>query len=214
MRRFLVTGAAALTLALPLAALGPGAAEACARSSVAGATAAVRPGQRIDQSLADAAIRAEVNFHRCRAGLSPLKEAAGLRRVASRHALWMAKARSLSHKSSTPGQSTTLARIKSSGLKIRAGSENIGHLGSYQFGGGAFRITNASTCGFANSGGAPIPPHSYATLARSIVQLWMDSPAHRRNILDRKVTRVGSGVGFDPRAPHCGNFYVAQDFAG
>ena len=169
---------------------------------------------RTRPSTADAAIRAEVNYHRCRAGLAPLKQADGLRRVASRHALWMAKSRSLSHKSSTPGQSTTLARIKSSGLKIRAGSENIGYLGRFQFGNGAFRITDASGCGFAAANGAAIPPHSYASLARSIVQLWMDSPAHRRNILDRKVTRVGSGVGYDPRAPHCGNFYVAQDFAG
>lgn len=191
-----------------------GAADACSRASVRGTDAAIRPEARIDQALVDAAILAELNYHRCKAGLPALAQAQGLRKVAGQHAKWMAKARALSHKSQTPGQATTLARIKASGVRFRAGSENIGQIARFQIDGRSFRIADAAACGFRGGDGKVIPPHSYATLARTIVAYWMASADHRRNILDRKVTRVGSGVGFDGKAPYCGNFYVSQNFAG
>lgn len=191
-----------------------GSAAACTRASVAGAQASIHAEGRIDQGLVDAAIRAEINYQRCRAGLPPVAEAGGLRKVAGQHAKWMARARSLSHNSKTPGQTTATARLKASGLRFRAGSENIGQIARFQIDGRSFRIADAGTCGFLGSNGQAIPPHSYASLARTIVGLWMESSAHRRNILDRKVSRVGSGVGFDGKAPYCGNYYVSQSFAG
>lgn len=207
----LMTLVAAGTVAL---ALPSGAAAACSRASVDGADVAIRPESRIDQALADAAIRAELNYQRCRAGLPALTEASGLRKVAGQHAKWMARARTLSHKSGTPGQATTLARIKASGVKFRAGSENIGQIARFQIDGRSFRIAASASCRFLGGSGGAIPPHSYSSLARTIVAYWMASSAHRRNILDRRVTRVGSGVGFDPSGPYCGNYYVSQNFAG
>ncbi|WP_347311182.1 CAP domain-containing protein [Defluviimonas sp. SAOS-178_SWC] len=191
-----------------------GAAEACSRATVPGAQAPIRAEGRIDQGLIDKAIRAEVNYHRCRAGLAPLGEAGGLRKVAGQHAKWMARSRHLTHRSKTPGQATPVARLKASGLRFRAGSENIGQVARFQIDGRSFRIANASACGFLGGNGQSIPPHSYASLARTIVTLWMESSAHRRNILDRKVSRLGSGIGFDAKAPYCGNYYVSQTFAG
>ena len=191
-----------------------GSAAACSRANVAGAQAPIRAEGQIDQGLVDAAIRAEINYQRCRAGLPALAEANGLRKVAGKHAKWMARARSLSHHSKTPGQATATARLKASGLRFRAGSENIGQIARFQIDGRSFRIADAKTCGFLGGNGQAIPPHSYASLARTIVALWMESSAHRRNILDRKVSRVGSGVGFDGKAPYCGNYYVSQSFAG
>lgn len=202
-----LAGAVALAL-LPTAAAG------CSRASVNGADAAIRPESRIDQALADAAIRAEVNYQRCRAGLPALTEAEGLRNVAARHAIWMARTRTLSHKSSTPGQSTTLARINASGLRFRAASENIGRIARFQIDGRSFRIAESARCSFLGSSGRAIPPHTYSSLARTIVTRWMASHAHRRNVLDRKVTRVGSGIGFDPAGPYCGSYYVSLSFAG
>lgn len=198
-------------VSLPLLA---GAAEACSRAGVRGADAVIRPEARIDQGLVDEAIRAELNYRRCKAGLPPLAEASGLRKVAGQHAKWMAGARKLSHRSGTPGQGTALARIKAAGVKFRAGSENIGQVARFQIDGKHFRIASASSCGFVGGNGRTIPPHSYTSLAQTIVAYWMASADHRRNILDRKVSRVGSGVGFDARAPYCGNYYVSQNFAG
>lgn len=191
-----------------------GSAAACSRAGVPGAQAAIHAEGRIDQGLVDAAIRAEINYHRCRAGLPALAEAKGLRKVAGQHAKWMARARSLSHHSKTPGQTTATARLKASGLRFRAGSENIGQIARFQIDGRSFRIADSTACGFLGGNGQAIPPHSYASLARTIVSLWMESSAHRRNILDRKVSRLGSGLGFDARAPYCGNYYVSQSFSG
>lgn len=191
-----------------------GTADACSRASVRGADTAIRPETRIDEALADAAIRSELNYQRCKAGLPPLSEASGLRKVAGQHAKWMARAQQLSHRSATPGQGTTLARIKASGVRFHAGSENIGQIARFQIDGKHFRIADPGACGFLGGNGQAIPPHSYASLARTVVAYWMASAGHRRNILDRKVSRVGSGVGFDARAPYCGNYYVSQNFAG
>ncbi|MFN6951498.1 MAG: CAP domain-containing protein [Albidovulum sp.] len=195
-------------------ALLPTAAAACPRASVNGADAAIRPESRLDQALADAAIRAEVNYQRCRAGLPALTEAEGRRIVAARHAIWMARTRTLSHTSAMPGQSTTLARIKASGLTFRAASENIGRIARFQIDDRSFRIAASARCSFLDGSGRAIPPHTYSSLARTIVARWMASQAHRRNVLDRRVTRVGSGIGFDSAGPYCGSYYVSLGFAG
>ncbi len=203
-----------LTAALIGSVLFAASAQACSRNLPAGANAAIAPGGRIDQPLIDASVRAEVNYHRCKAGLSKLSAAKGLRKVAGTHAQWMARAQNLSHKSRVSGQATTVARIRASGLRFRAGSENIGLVSHYQIDGKPFKFTDRANCGFASRDGKAIPPHSYASLARTIVNLWMASAVHRRNILDQKVSYVGSGLGFDPKAGYCGRFYVSQNFAG
>jgi uncharacterized protein YkwD len=203
-------GVLAGMLLMPMA----GVAGACSLAAVPGAQAPIRAEARIDQGLVDAAIRAEINYYRCRAGLQSVAAAGGLRKVAGQHAKWMARSRSLSHRSKTPGQATPVARLKASGLRFHAGSENIGQIARFQIDGRSFRIADGTSCGFLSGNGRTIPPHSYASLAHTIVSLWMESAAHRRNILDRKVSRLGSGVGFDAKAPYCGNYYVSQSFAG
>lgn len=198
--------AAALTL--------PSVGWACSRVGVSGGDAVISPERRIDQAKVDAAIRAEVNYHRCKAGLRPLAGAASLARVAQTHAKWMAKAQAVTHNSTVGGQSTVKARIVSTGIRLRAGSENIGMVHRYQIDGSSFRITDSSACAFATHSGQPIPPHSYNSLARTMVGLWMRSSGHRRNILDPKVAMVATAAGFAPGAPYCGQFYLSQDFAG
>ena len=69
-------------------------AEACTRNVSAKAAQTVVPASRINQSLLDNAIRAEVNFHRCRAGLRKLTDAGGgLGTQVKKHSTWMAKTR-------------------------------------------------------------------------------------------------------------------------
>ena len=203
--RALVVGAA---FALPQAAV------ACTLARVSGADAVVPASGRINESLIDAAIRAEVNVQRCKAGLGELSAAAGLAEAASTHAKWMARARTMSHDSQVPGQSSVLARLQSTGIDFRAGSENIGKIARYGIDGIQFRIRDAANCAFSTQAGTPIGAHTYQSLARHIVNLWVNSPKHRTNMLDPKVRMVGSGAGYDPSAPYCGAFYVSQNYAG
>jgi len=202
----------AMTLVLALGL--PAAAQACSLARVNGADQQVPAQGRINQALIDAAIRAEVNLQRCKAGLSELGGDSGLADAAATHAKWMARANSLSHQSSVPGQSTVLARLRSAGVNFRVGSENIGQVARYTIDGTRFQVRDIATCAFATQAGAPIGAHSYQSLAHQIVTLWVNSPKHRRNMLDPKVRMVGSGAGYNPNAPYCGAFYLSQDYAG
>lgn len=200
--------------ALLLCAL-PTVSEACTRTVSKQAAQTVVPTGRINQNLLDDAIRVEVNYHRCRAGLSQLADAGnGLASQAKKHSQWMARAQKLSHKSNLRGASTLRHRIKASGVKYRTGSENIGMVHRYRIDNRRFKILDSGSCKFATYEGQSLPAHSYASLARHIVGLWMDSPGHRKNILDRKVTRVSTAVAFDPKAQYCGRFFLTQNFIG
>ena len=189
-------------------------AAACDRPTVAGGYSIIEPNGKFNQRLFDEAIRSEVNFYRCKSGLKPLAAAPRLARVAETHARWMAKSSTVSHNSTVRGQSTVKSRIIASGIPIRAGSENIGMVHRFQIDGSSFRIRNSAACDFATNAGQAIPAHSYNSLARQMVGLWMGSSGHRRNILDPKVSMVATGAGFQPNAPYCGQFFVSQDFAG
>ncbi len=189
-------------------------ASACTRGAVSGANAAIDPA-RLNQPLLDAAIAVEVNYQRCRKGLSPLADAPALRNAALGHAKWMARNSTLSHKSTRPGRATVKARILASGLKIRRGSENIARVALYQVEGSTgYRIVNASACQFASPAGKRIGRHSYASLARYTVTLWMNSPSHRVNILGRKYNMAATAVAHDPRGRACGSLFITQNFAG
>jgi uncharacterized protein YkwD len=189
--------------------------EACSRSIPAKAERTLVPSERIDQDLLDAAVRAEVNFHRCRAGLPALSEAGnGLARMAKTHSTWMASTGTLSHRNTIPGKASLSQRVKASGEKFRTGAENIGMVHRYQIDNLRFRIIDSKSCEFATYDGQRLPPHSYASLARHAVNLWMNSPGHRKNILNRQVNRISTAVAFDPKAPYCGQFWLTQNFIG
>jgi len=203
-----LTGAA-LLFALPTTA------EACTRSVSKTAAQTIVPASRIDQNLLSDAVRAEVNYHRCRAGLSAVRNAGTpLAKEARNHSRWMAKSQQLTHRSTVPGRASLKQRIKASGLSFRTGSENIGMVHRYRIDNRRFRILSSSQCKFATHQGQPLPAHSYASLARHIVDLWMNSPGHRRNILDRQAKKVSTAVAFDPNARYCGRFWLTQNFIG
>jgi len=190
-------------------------AAACAREVPARAAQIVVPTARIDQNLFDAAVRAEVNFHRCRAGIRAVGDAgSGVAGVARGHSRWMASRQVLSHRSTVPGKASLSQRIKSTGVSFRTGSENIGMVHRYRIDNRRFRILDSASCKFSTYEGQPLPAHSYASLARHVVQLWMDSPGHRKNILDRNARKTAVAVAFDPKAQYCGRYWVTQNFIG
>ncbi|MGI9393881.1 MAG: CAP domain-containing protein [Boseongicola sp.] len=190
-------------------------AEACSRNVSSKAAKTVVPSSRVNQTLLDQAIRTEVNFHRCRAGLRSLADAGnGLANQAKKHSSWMARAQQLTHRSTVAGSATFKQRLKRSGVKFRTGAENIGMVHRYRIDNQRFKIVNSSACQFTTYDGKPLPAHSYASLARHVVNLWMNSPGHRKNILNSKVTKMSSGVAFDPKAQYCGRFWLTQNFVG
>jgi len=51
-------------------------------------------------------------------------------------------------------------------------------------------------------------------LANHIVNMWMASPGHRKNILARKSKLTGASLAFDGKSPNCGRYFITQNFAG
>lgn len=187
-------------------------AEACTVRHPPGVERSV-PAGSFNSTLLDAAIRAEVNYVRCQAGRRPLRDTGrSLVRIAEAHSRWMIQAQNLSHRSNVRGRARLIDRARAAGLRPRRITENIGYVNFYQLDGRRFNVVDASSCHFATSSGQRIPKHSYATLARSIVTSLMNSPSHRRNILDPQVGRVSTGAFYDARAPHCGRVWFTQNF--
>ena len=188
-------------------------AAACRAPVFPAGSARTIPADRPDQGLFSAAVLAAVNAERCKAGRGELAGEGGLTGVAAAHAGWMARAQKLSHRSTTPGQTSLKAWLKASGATFRTGAENIAAYDRYAYGTQVFVVKDAARCRFTQNGRA-VPAHSYESLARAVVAGWMASSGHRKNILDRRMKLVGSGLALDRKAPNCGRFYIAQDFAG
>lgn len=185
----------------------------CAVQRVSGADKAISY-KRLNQSLLDAAILAEVNYYRCKNGRSKLTPARGLRRQASKHSMWMARSGKLSHKATSGSSRTLTSRLKSSGRKFKTGAENIGVMRLYNIDGRSFLIRSSGKCVFTTPSGKPIGRHSYRSLAKLAVREWMESPGHRKNILRRNLRHTGAGAGIRPNSRHCGAVFLTQIFIG
>ncbi|WP_424941112.1 CAP domain-containing protein [Aliiroseovarius sp. S253] len=203
-----------LLTACLVAFLSPAEAQAkCGVQRVAGAEKTISY-KKLNQSLLDAAILAEVNFYRCKHGLSKLTPASGLRKQASKHSLWMARSGKLSHKATSGSSRTLSSRLKSSGQKFKTGAENIGVMRLYNIDGRRFLIRSSGKCVFTTPAGKPIGRHSYRSLAQLAVREWMESPGHRKNILRRNLRHTGAGGGIRPNSRHCGAVFLTQIFLG
>ena len=161
----------------------------------------------------DRAIRAEANYQRCLKNRGPLQPLSLLRDPAQTHSYWMARAETLSHSSSIAGRRTLQERISSTGLPVRSAAENLAQVPLYDLT-PRFRVVDAASCRFASPSGRYLGRHSYESFARKVVDLWMKSPGHRRNLLSRSTSYMAAAAVLDPQARHCGDIYVTQIFAG
>ncbi|MGM9402563.1 CAP domain-containing protein [Aliiroseovarius sp. KMU-71] len=194
--------------------LSPATAQAkCSVQRVAGEEKSISYKQ-LNQAILDAAILAQVNFHRCKHGLPKLTAASGLRKQASKHSKWMAKSGKLSHQASSGTTRSLKGRLKSSGLKYKTGAENIGVMRLYNIDNRQFLIRSSGKCVFTTPSGQPIGRHSYRSLATLAVREWMESPGHRRNILRRNLRHTGAGAEVRPNSQYCGAVFLTQIFSG
>lgn len=190
------------------------AAQGCSRPVSSIAASLELPAGPVDQNLFSDAVLAEVNYHRCIGGQQPIDAHMGLNNVAENHASWMATVGQLSHASTIEGEATVAARVKMAVISPAVGSENIGFVHRYRVDEGETFFAGTDPCTFTTRDGIRIRSHSYQSMAERIVDLWMASPDHRKNVLDHRFSMTGSAASYDGNAPHCGVFYLAQSFAG
>lgn len=135
---------------------------------------------RIDLRALEDEIFATVNRERARVGSAPLTPVAAMNRTARRYALELAERREVEHASTTPGRRTFRDRIEAEGTRAKLAGENLAMLTA-----------------------------SPELLARQVVDAWLRSPGHSKNLLDSVFTRSGLGAWLGPD----GVWYVVQVFA-
>ncbi len=167
----------------------------------------------IDQKLFDEAVLLYSNAARRGHGLAPLSRDPKLSRVASDQARNMARLRMHSHALPIKGQSGFKERLDRQSLRYRNAGENIAMNKVYRLVGRPISM-KMSGCAFTyGDTNEPVPIHTYATLARDVVEKWLSSPKHRASLLSPSFRRLGSGAGVDPAGVACGDVYLVQDFA-
>ena len=156
-------------------------------------------------------MRHDTNRARCQAGLAPLAADPGLLRATGIHARDMAERGFFSHDSPVTGRETPRARVDLSGVRYRRIAEKITEA-FYMLcdGGASFYVEDETHCAFRYEDGGPIQRQTYATLARSVLRRWLDSPGHRRNILTPEFTRHGFALAANGETALC----AVQVFAG
>lgn len=175
--------------------------------------------QKIDYPLLNAAIYFFTNEERIQAGLRPLQFSSEAHLAAQGHAEDMVSHRFYSHTSPIRFRRTLRDRLNRQGINPKYIGENISSTHGIQYQEGK-KIQKPTSPGEFNylqtSNNATIPPHTYFTFAKKAVQLWMNSPGHRQNIMNPLYSHLGCGtqVYFDPKFYQMPYFMAVQNFIG
>lgn len=163
--------------------------------------------QAFDHNLMSQLVFECTNAERVRAGLRPFQNNQYLCAAATAHSQDMAQRGYFSHKSKGIFNRTDpTKRISSTGYQPRMTAENIAMIPTYNrqvirnYPGYGPQVIDADR-------------NTYHGLAQRAVREWMDSPGHRRNIMNGSLRELGVGtwVGMKNNVPYV---YLTQNFGG
>ncbi len=177
--------------------------------------------KEIDPEHFDAALLSAAIFHRTNAvraehELPALEYSTQAAKAAQAHSEAMANGDYLSH--GTPKKKKNLSpyeRLHNEGLQPQFSAENIAFsfLLKYESGKPFFtREENGKTLYSYEPEGEPLQSNTYLSFASSIVQQWMDSPPHRKNLLSKEPTQLGVGAALSTTKSGFDQIYSTQDF--
>jgi len=174
-----------------------------------------------DSALLGAAIFFETNKQRKKFGLRPLRYSNVLENSAFEHSQDMISLGFYSHTSPVLGKETLKDRLYLFGFNVADNSkfaENLSDGFALEYSSGVPIFTpeqNKNDSFSYTKGGAPIQMRTYTDMAAELVTIWMNSPAHRKNILNPNFFFLGSsGVYYkDNRFADIPKVRAAQVFA-
>jgi uncharacterized protein YkwD len=124
---------------------------------------------KFDAALLSAAIHHASNKARASQSLPPLDFSPEAHACALGHSRAMGQQNFYSHKNPhNAAMATAAQRLAAHGIKGGAWAENIAYVHDQKY--------------------------TYLSLADAVVTMWMKSPSHRKNLLSRKLTRLGCGA--------------------
>ena len=141
----------------------------------------------LQADLLNAAVLHETNRRRAEKGLRPLQHHPKAQQVAAIQSQIMAKRGSISHDNpENPKLGTLPKRVRSVGVNPGLAAENVATAFGlrYESGKAFYKREDRGTTLFSYAPNGPaIRPHSYNSFAKALVDAWMNSPGHRKNIL-------------------------------
>ena len=169
----------------------------------------------VNSDLLDAAVFHETNRRRQQQRLPALKYDERARAAAQMQSRDMAKGGFVDHENPNPTRKTMSDRAKLAGLQPRALAENVASAFGRRYKSGQpfySREENGRKIYSSQPNGPPIPMHTYLSFAEALVDSWMKSPGHRKNILHSEVEYLGCACEL-PRNPNAmETFYCTQVF--
>ena len=168
-------------------------------------------------ALIQAAIFHLTNHEREEAGRDPFDYRPDLEMAARLHAQAMSDHNFYSHRSPLSGMERVGDRLAHVGVETNRWGENITQVfGIHYTGGGVYTPPQTGGHFAYELDGNPIPPRTALQIAEDAVAGWMNSPGHRRNILNSRFQYLGVGTAhFYLRRFHdMDSFYAVQKFAG
>jgi len=169
----------------------------------------------VQDDLLDAAVFHETNRRREQQRLPALKYDQRARAAAQMQSRDMAKGGFVDHENPDPTKKTMNDRAKLAGLRPRALAENVASTFGRRYKSGQpfySREENGRKIYSSQPNGPQIPMHTYLSFAEALVDSWMKSPGHRKNILHSQVEYLGCACEL-PRNPNAmETFYCTQVF--
>ena len=173
---------------------------------------------QIDYPLLHAAIFYETNRQRILNGLPPFIHSPSLEKAAREHSIDMVAYGFFSHASAVEGKETMSKRFAKVGIKNANAGENIAAFSAIKYQPGKSVFAPPQNGGYFSYTyqGEPIGNHTYMSAAKALLNQWMNSPGHRKNILNTKFKYLGVGAAyFEEESFHNMPYFKAtQNFAG
>lgn len=171
----------------------------------------------IDYRLLHAAIFYETNRQRKKHHLPVFKHSRALEQAAYEHSKDMVEHEFFSHTSPLTGKKSFPDRLSLVGLDVGYRAENIAIAFALEYESGRPVFTPVQNGGYFSYTwkGVPLDYRTYLDLADTVVQQWMNSPGHRKNILGINYNYLGVGAAFYRKKEfyNIGAFKVTQNFS-
>jgi uncharacterized protein YkwD len=172
--------------------------------------------QRLDHQLLDAAVFFVSNAYRAQHSLPLFEFEPALRDMAARHSLAMARYGFVNHQNPWEASFRHL-KDRCKAFQVEACGENLASALVYVWysGGYYYPKKTGSRWVYFDGQGEPIPPHSYLSLAQTLVERWYQSPGHRQNLLDPSFRTLGCAVRLPPHRSQTVDMplaYATQNF--
>lgn len=196
-RRVRYAAAAAICVALAASACGRRVVDSAALEASSPTFARPIDFAAPDYDALAAAIEHLANEERRRADVAPLDSHRLLRKVSRRYAQRMVDKGFLAHEDPTDAElRTPTQRVAAQGAQNASISENIADVPGFPVASGEpFYVRDRANFVITRTpDGPPIEPHTYASFAATVVEGWMNSPGHRRNLLSPDAREQGIGA--------------------